>query len=286
MRTPELAAGTAVIVVVDDGSPRVAETRGIVSKWKSTLPIVYVEHGTNKGIPSAWNTCSRAVDATYVTLLNDDVIVSGAKGGWLAPVIHPLRTGPNVGGVGVNWHAFLPEDVPQLLASRASDLEVVPREPVSKQPNPGRRDLEGCNPGRVMCPTGQLFAFRRSDFDRLNGFDERFTSFYEESDFGTAMASIGKIGVQLNWPQCYHLWSATFAANPELNAGGRIAASRELYRRKWNVPGGVHEFEYTNPKYMGAIGDVEFEWLRNDGSVERGKLRTDGAYIKISGGLT
>ena len=130
-----------------------------------------------------------------------------------------------------------------------------------------------------MCPSGQLFAFRHSDFDAIGGFDESYKSFYEESDFGTAMAARGLIGCQTTWPFCYHLWSATFGANPELRAGDRIAASRAHYRRKWGVPDGVGEFDYTNPKHLGAIGDVSVEFLRRDGSVSRGVFRSDGAFL-------
>jgi GT2 family glycosyltransferase len=274
----DFSKGDVQIIVIDDGSPRVHETRIVADKYKGSLPLTYLEHGTNKGISAGWNAASRATDAPYVTLINDDVIVARD---WLLPIIHVLEHSPQVGGVGVNWHAFLPEDVTKLLENKNSDMYVIPRDPVSKVPTPARRDLEPCNPGRVMCPTGQLFAFRRSDFDDIGGFDEGYTSFYEESCFGTSMAAKQKkIGVQLNHPMCWHLWSATFRENPELNAESRIGNSRQRYRTKWAVPDGVHEFEYTNPKYLGAIGDVPVQWVRfKTGEIANGILRQDGAYI-------
>lgn len=282
MRTPLLASGEVGIVVVDDGSPRVGETRVVVERWRGLLPLTFIEHGSNRGISAGWNTCARATDAEIVVLSNDDVIMP--TGGWLESFVHALEHSPGVGVVGANWHAFLPGDVPGLLAGPESDLQVVPRDPGSKASAPERRTLyEDTHPGRVMCPTGQLFAFRRKDFDAVGGFDERMKSFYEESSFGTEMAAKGLIGLQLTWPTNWHLWSATFNANPELDPGTRLAHSKEVYRQRWGVPAGVHEFDHTNAKYFNLIPDVRVEFLRKGGVVGCGVLRQDRAFIAEEG---
>lgn len=271
------------VTFVDDGSPKHNEMLAIANKWSSRLPLKYIRHDTNRGISAGWNTASRSDANEYVILINDDVIVS--SGGWLEALLKPLTTSPGVGGVGLNWHAFIDEDVASLLASADSDLSVVPRDPLSKVKIPERRSYESHNPGRVMCPTGQLFAFRRADFDAIGGFDETFKSFFEESDFGTAMAAkLGKIGLQLNFPMCFHRWSATFGTNPELGASDRMADSRRHYINKWNIPHAFHgnspgPFDFTNPKYLGIIGDVEITFIRKDGSVGHGILKQDGAFI-------
>lgn len=286
MRTPEIQSGEARVVVVDDGSPLPDQTRAVVEEMKCGFPegsLAYVEHGRNRGISAGWNTASRHFDCEYVALANDDVIM--ASGGWLRAMIHALANSPDVGVVGPNWHAFIADDVAKLLESPDSDLRVIPRDPVSKAHTPSRRDLEPCDPGRVMAPCGQLFAFRRADFDALGGFDENYISFYEETDFGTAMAAkLRKIGFALNWPQCWHMWSQTFNTNPQLNSGTRMAHSRAFYRQKWGVPGHIPQGEecgqWTNPKNLGTIGDVEVAFLRGtDGEPWRGRLRQDGAFV-------
>lgn len=266
------------VVLVDDGSPgdEVAETRRVAVEWKGRLPLDFYEHGGNRGISAGWNTASRALDSETIVLVNDDVIVSR---GWLEAFLYVLEKSPGVGVVGANWHAFLPEDVGGLLAGPDSDRDVIPRDPVTKAQDPSRRQYEDCGPGRVMAPCGQLFAFRRKDYDAIGGFDESYKSFYEESCFGTSMAARGLIGVQLSAPFNWHQWSATFTASPELRADQRLAESRAHYRRKWSVPDGVHEFEFTNPKYLGAIGDVPIEFLRRGGPA-RGVLRQDGAFVE------
>jgi glycosyltransferase involved in cell wall biosynthesis len=284
MRTPELLTGEARVVVVDDGSPTIEQTRYVVEEWRAKMPLDYVEHGHNRGISAGWNTTSRSHDCEYVVLANDDVIVP--SGGWLRSLIYPLVNSPGVGVVGQNWHAFLADDVVQLLQSPTSDRDVVPRDPGSKQADPTRRDIGPCNPARVMCPTGQLFAFRREDFDAIGGFDETFKSFYEESSFGTSMAAERKkIGLQLNWTQCWHMWSETFRTSPELVADQRMAHSQAHYRRKWNVPDSFplgREFDYTNPTHLGSVDDVEVRFLRGpDNTPAAGILRRDGAFVAI-----
>lgn len=259
------------VVVVDDGSPRVQATRAAVEPFKSELPLHFLEHGKNRGISAGWNTAVRALDAEIAVLLNDDVILP--SGDWLGAMVLPLDECPGVGGVGVNWHAFLPEDVPALLASPESDQAVTPRDCVSKQHAPERRGHEDHGPGRVMCPGGQLFAFRRADFDAIGGFDEGMLSFFEESLFGSLMArDRKKIGVQLNFPMCWHLWSATFKQNPELHAGARMAASRRRYIERMQVPPAFHgdkpgPFDYVNPTYLGALPPVPVRYRKRDGSV-------------------
>lgn len=272
------------IVLVDDGSPDPKKVHKIYTDWHQRLPLCYIKHETNRGISAGWNTASRAFNNEYVILVNDDVIVS--SGGWIEALIYPLQHSPGIGGVGVNWHAFLDEDVEQLLLSSTSDQNVIPRDPGSKQKTPDRRKYEDCPPGRVMCPGGQLFAFRRSDYDTLGGFDEYYKSFFEESDFGTAMAQFGKIGMQLNYPMCWHRWSATFSASPELFAHERMQVSRTHYINKWSVPQEFRgdrpgPFDYTNPKFLGAIGDIEVKYIKKDGTIGNGILGQNGSYKDI-----
>jgi glycosyltransferase involved in cell wall biosynthesis len=276
MRTPKDT--DCQLVLVDDGSPRSAKTARVAEKYKGLFNLRYIEHGRNRGIAAGWNTISRAFDCEYVVLVNDDVIV---RERWLAALLTVLERSPGAGTVGLNWDAFLPEDRPALLESPDSEKRVIPREPVSKEQNPDRSTFIHHFPGRVMCAGGQLFAFRRADFDALGGFDETYISFYEESDFGTAMAAkLRKIAVQLDFPGSWHRWSATFGASPELQAGQRVQASREHYCRKWAVPQDKlgDAFSYTNPKYLGTIPEVPIEYLRPDGQIGRGVLKVDGGF--------
>jgi len=280
LRTPLLQAGDVEVVVVDDGSDKESESRAVATRWGDTMPLRYVAHGNNLGVSAAWNTISRATDAPIVVIANDDVIVS--SGGWLESLVHVLEHCPGVGVVGHSAHAFTLDDVSALLAGPDADMTVIPRDPVTKNRAPERRGYEDApNPARVMAPAGMLFAFRRADFEAVGGFDEVYTSGYEEACFGTSMAARGLIGLQLTWPFVWHMWSATFIANPQIDAGERLGKGRVHYRKKWDVPAGVHEFEYTNPKFLGAIGPVEVSFLRKNSVVAHGVLAQDGSFKVI-----
>ena len=95
----------------------------------------------------------------------------------------------------------------------------------------------------------------------------RFTSFFEESDFGTMLAAAGFPSYGLTYPHVYHLWGATFQESPELDPHGTMRRSHDAYVEKWEVPEAhyEHPFNYTNPKFMGAIQRQRIHWLGADG---------------------
>jgi len=100
-------------------------------------------------------------------------------------------------------------------------------------------------------------------FELAGGFDESMKSFHEESHFGSLLAAKGYPSFGLPYPMLYHIWSATFAANPELKAHERMIQSRRLYCEHWNVPPEYHEkpFEYTHPLIMSKIDPTPVKWL-------------------------
>jgi hypothetical protein len=67
----------------------------------------------------------------------------------------------------------------------------------------------------------------------------------------------------LQWPFCYHIWSATFGQSPELAAQTRMQRSRAAYIQKW----GSHT-EETHVKFMSAIPFHHTKWLDPRGPQE------------------
>ena len=250
LRTPLISGGDVGIVLVDDGSPRVKETRAVADRWTGKLPLMYVEHATNRGISAGWNTASRATDAPIIALVNDDVIVP--SGGWLEALVHVLEHSPGVGVVGANWHAFTPEDVPRLLAGPETDRDVVPRDPGTKQPTPERRSYEDTGLGG-SCARRDNSSRSPRRFDAIGGFDEAYQSFYEESRSGH------------RWRRAASSWSAADVAvllssvvcdvrgqpsTPGRAAHGRVAAH---YRAKWGVPGRRNRSSTTRTRSTWAL---------------------------------
>jgi len=234
--------------VVDDGShePKRSEMMWVSSHHK--VPVLF--HEENRGISKSWNNICRHGNHDIVVLLNDDILVSRY---WLTCMLYFLENNENVGAAGWNFYFAVDEDIPQIL--EAEEPLIITRDPIDKS---FRTDYHpGTEPGRIMAATGSCFAFTRERYEETNGFDEAYVSFYEETDFGTMLASLGYPSYMLPFPYLYHLWGKTFAENPEiLKPSVRMNKSRLYYKDKWD--GDTNE---THPRFMGKIEPVEVTWL-------------------------
>lgn len=241
------------LVVVDDSgrqghqeeTRRVAERHG--ARWLC--------HEVNRGITAAWNTLVRSSDASDVALLNDDIVV---EVGWLDALTYFLRENPGCGSVGLGFFFIAREDLPALLVSPTA--RVAPRHHATKAPLPAS-DYAGRGeerPGRVMCPPGCAFGFRREKYDLVGGFDPAMRQWFNESDFGTALAARGHPSYVIPHPVLWHVWGATFERAPELLSGGPMERDRAAYRAKW---GG--DFDVTDPRYMAPLHKrpTEVRWI-------------------------
>lgn len=252
------------LAVLDDGSPPEGARRikGVCSRHGVRL----IEHDENMGIAKSWNDLTNYYESDIMVLLNDDLLVSKD---WLRAMIYFLEN--NVcGSVSLPFYFIEPQDAPLVLAGE----DVTPRDPLTKQPAPHKRTeiRETMTCGVLMCPAGNIFAFKREKYDLVGGFDERFKSFFEESDFGTKLAEKGFKSYGLTYPFCWHVWSQTFRENPELNAGEVMRASHQAYIEKWNVPRQywAMPFDYTNPKFMSKISRQKIKWLGANSKVYEG----------------
>jgi GT2 family glycosyltransferase len=114
------------------------------------------------------------------------------------------------------------------------------------------------------CPMGAAFAFRRSVYDQVGGFDERYRCFYEETDFGVACARQGMPSITIPVPHDnYHMWSATFASSPEVPAGQIMNESRAKFVAKWSEILGVkfNDAPEIHNLLMDKIPQFEVKWL-------------------------
>lgn len=251
------------IVLVDDGSPNPQPSRDVAKEFELQL----VEHGNNRGIAAAWNTCVRSLDTPYVVLLNDDILVTRD---WLRCMRFFLENNPQAASASWPFHFITEADVPIILQS--PEPVRISRDPITKEPVEDRTDAQiNSSPGAIMCVAGCCFGFRREMFELAGGFDERYISFHEESDFGTTLAARGYSSFGLPYPLLYHIWSATFGDNPELQPSERMVQSRKRYCEKWGVPLELHDdpFKYTHPKYMSKIEPIIIKWLSPDLTVRK-----------------
>jgi GT2 family glycosyltransferase len=244
------------LVVVDDSGnvEHQRKSKEVCDKFNAR----WLCNDVNKGVAASWNVLSRSSDAPYIALLNDDLIVAQ---GWLDALYYALHNNPQAGSFGLFAYFITMEDLPTLLSSPTAT--VMPRDPFSKQPAPeelqkhhGRENL-----GRVMCPTGCGFGFRRDVYEKTIGFDETLGKcFHEETDFGTQCAALGYPSYCLQWPMNYHIWSATFGRSPELMVNRPMDYSRNRYVEKWGaLPQAMHV------PLMSKIPFQQLKWLDGDG---------------------
>lgn len=273
------------LVVCDDGTRTVdpanyERTKEVCGRYGAIL----IEHDQNLGIPSAWNHLAESLggESEIQIILNDDLLMPP---NWLRTMVHFLDANKDCPHVGsAFWLPLQPCQMETMkfiidklghtifrMTDQATgeSLSHIPPNQRSVDTHGGRWK-EGHGLGRVMCMAGCCFGFRREVWKRVGPFDERLTSFHEESDWGTRCASMGMASIALPYPSPYHAHGQTFAANPELQASSRMVASRKLYREIWNVPdsvGASEYFNYMNRKYMPQIPAITLKYLAPDYSL-------------------
>ena len=182
-------------VILDDGTPNM-QMREDVHGLALRFGVDFIQHDQNKGIPAAWNSLTNYFkDIDYMVLFNDDICICNEH--WLKCVVYALDNNPKVAVVG---------------------YPLIQIDPVTSLPNNNYSmpNLDA-NPGRVGACVGCSFAFRKSVFTQVGGFNELLRSFYEETLFGFEVAKLGYYSVMLPYPPIEHRGSQTFAANFELN---------------------------------------------------------------------
>jgi N-acetylglucosaminyl-diphospho-decaprenol L-rhamnosyltransferase len=83
--------------------------------------------------------------------------------------------------------------------------------------------------------SGAVMAIRAADFDRAEGFDERFSLYFEESDFLRRIAALRRRIVYVPAARCHHLFNQS-AGQVASEAAARYAQSELCYLEKWNGP--------------------------------------------------
>ena len=244
------------ILIIDDGSPEPKDDEMMWISKHYNVPVVF--HSENMGISKSWNDICRFGNSDYIVLLNDDILASKH---WLTCMMFFLEENKDVvGAAGWNFYFAIDEDISQIL--EADEPLEIKRAPINKTWESDYPIAD--KPGRIMAATGCCFAFSRERYEQAGGFDEGYVSFYEETDFGTMLASLDYASYMLPHPYLYHLWGKTFAENAEiLKPQIRMNQSRIYYKEKW---GG--DTNYTNPKFMDKIEPKKVKWLDKDLQVQ------------------
>ncbi|MCS7025818.1 MAG: glycosyltransferase family 2 protein [Bryobacteraceae bacterium] len=191
------------IVVVDNSGQR------LVRQMKDLPPSVeLIENPQNVGYGAAINQAWRATDTPFVAALNDDAVASPE---WLQELILPMEKDQRIGmcasqillaGKGVLDSAGM------LLSSDGS----------SKQRGHGQPPSEFASGQAVLFPSGCAALYRRTMLEELDGFDESFFLYCEETDLGLRATWAGWKCAYAPGAVVEHRYSATAGASSPLKA--------------------------------------------------------------------
>lgn len=254
------------IVVCDDGSREEYKLglRHIITQHKSWHPETHlIEHFDNQGIASSWNHLWKHFpESKYTILLNNDLLVTQY---WLTSLVYFLENNPDCGACSLPAWYIRPVLVEALTAYQdefqVEIVDPITRKPQKCQPHNFQDRTDGV-PGRVMAPMGACFGTLTKRLREVGGFDEgKFKSFYEEIDYGTECAFRGYTSYALPYPSIYHIWSYTFAHNPELKASETMARSRANYIAKWHGDIDAGSCLNTHYRFMRKVTPNLVQWL-------------------------
>ncbi len=224
--------GIEVIVVDNDSND------GNGKDFSSAHPQVkFIFQDTNAGFAQACNRGAKEAKGEWVLFLNPDTILPANI---LSPLLDRVKQEPSwklIGikqlndhgknthpyGVFLKWWNVLPSirSLQQLL-------------------NPSR-SKQHWGKDAVSFPdwiSGSFVLIRKTDFEELGGWDERFWMYYEDMDLSKRAADKGWLRVMYNELVCTHTHGGSSRINPETKAITKTAViiSAIKYLKKYNRP--------------------------------------------------
>ena len=164
------------VVAVDNASPdgSVDRLRAFAAE-AGPFPIRVIASATNRGYAGGHNLGASASRGEFLAFLN---VTVEPQPGWLR-VVEWLVEHPDVAfAQPATFHA----DDPDRLESLGSLLDPAGRLTVVGRNRRETRDAGAPYVAPVLSVLGAAFVARRSAFERLGGFDERFFMYFEETD--------------------------------------------------------------------------------------------------------
>ncbi|HVG23679.1 MAG TPA: glycosyltransferase family 2 protein [Thermoanaerobaculia bacterium] len=236
VRTARAACSSPLQVVIVDNSCDGREADALEAS-ADTL----IVSKTNRGYAGAINEGRRACGGDTIVISNPDVLFAPRSIDLLAGALD-ARTA--VAGPALFWddaHRWhLPpgdlltarEKLDQVLASRSAKWRAQRDE---RRFAARVRFWSLQQPTEVRMLSGAVMAVRARDFDTLEGFDERFPLYFEETDFLRRVREHRKRIVYVPEAKVRHVYNQSASQTAEV-AAARYAESEWKYLEKWNGP--------------------------------------------------
>ena len=130
---------------------------------------------TNDGFAGGCNKGVAASSGEFIALLNND---ARPDAGWVRAAIDRFAESPKIGAIAsrvLDWDGALVDYIGSAMTWYGMGYK-----PLTAEPVPTASDVAK----DVLFGTGSAMFIRRSTYDELSGFDERFFMFFEDVDFG------------------------------------------------------------------------------------------------------
>lgn len=166
------------IVVVENASGDDSAER-----IRSAAPhVVLIESKANLGFAGGCNLGVRNASGEYVAFLNNDAKPDTA---WVRAAVERFESSPAVGAVAsrvLDWEGQNVDYIGSAMTWFGQGYK-----PLTAQPVPSTPDV----PHDVLFGTGSAMFVRRSVYEQLGGFDERYFMFFEDVDLGWRLNLLG-----------------------------------------------------------------------------------------------
>jgi len=236
VRTARMSTAAPLQVVIVDNSCDEGEAAALQG-----IADVLVVSTKNRGYAGAINDGRRACEGRAIVISNPDVAFAPASIDLLAQALdrRTAVAGPALFWDDAHqWHlppgdlSTAPQKLDQILASRSREWQAQ-RDRRRFRARVAFWSLDRTTPVRML--SGAVMAVRAADFDTLEGFDERFPLYFEETDFLRRVSAHRRRIVYVPAARIRHLYNQSAAQTAEL-AAERFAESEWKYLEKWNGP--------------------------------------------------
>lgn len=137
---------------------------------------------TNDGFAGGCNKGVAASSGEYIALLNND---AKPDRGWIRAAVEKFEESPRIGAVAsrvLDWEGELVDYIGSAMTWYGMGYKPMTAEAIPRTPDEAKDVLFG---------TGSAMFVRRSVFDQLGGFDERYFMFFEDVDLGWRLNLLG-----------------------------------------------------------------------------------------------
>ena len=232
IRSARAATAGALQVVVVDNSVDPSEEATLRPHCDAL-----VVSTANVGYAAAVNAGRKRCEGATIVVSNPDVVFRERSIDLLSESLSDsvAAAGPALyWDDGESW--ILPPSDPQTLSSRLDEALASRSRSWFRWRDRRRirhrlRFWQLAQPTPVSVISGAVMAISASDFDAVEGFDERFRLYFEETDFLRRIAKRGKRILYVPEARCRHLYNQSAGQSPE--APSLYAQSERAYLEKW-----------------------------------------------------